>query len=104
VLKGDYGNLYATIDLDFSVLAQNFGLNLPFPLLNGLPPLGASQGRVNPLEQPFGAPALPSPDLSPVPGLGGLGPGPRSGDDRRPPGRRDGSSPGGLLGPITGGR
>jgi phospholipid/cholesterol/gamma-HCH transport system substrate-binding protein len=74
VLKGDYGNLYLTLDLSTDNLARNFGLGFNFPgmpLLGGLPPLGAGQGGGNPLELPF----LPSPPgrapaPSPVPPIG----------------------------------
>lgn len=119
VLKGDYGNLAVTADLNPQILALNFGLGFNLPgsaLLSGLPPLGAGQGSGNPLTLPFvnspGSP-LPAPNVLPVPGplggSGGLG-----GSGARPglPGRDRGdgagssgahSPGGGLLGPIVGG-
>ena len=92
VLKGDYGNLYVTLNGDPTALLRNFGLALPVPLLNGLPPIGAGSNGVDPLTAPYtDAPNLPGPD--------------RHTRDQLP---RHGLGPqdplGGVVHPLTGGR
>jgi phospholipid/cholesterol/gamma-HCH transport system substrate-binding protein len=109
--KGDYSNLYVTLDLTPETLARNFGVgfDLPnMPMLDGLPPLGAGQGNGNPLEIPFvpGATQLVpnAQGLVPVP-LPDLTPSARGSQrHRKPDPDSSGQSGGGLLGPIVGGR
>jgi phospholipid/cholesterol/gamma-HCH transport system substrate-binding protein len=102
VLKGDYGNLYATLDLDPVNLLINFGSPaapvLSLPLIGvGLPPVGPTQGAPNPLEAPFvKAPVRPE-----LPEVKSLLPGAGSKPDRPD---HPAPSPGQLLGPIIGGR
>lgn len=94
VLKGDYGNLYVTVNADPTALLRNFGGGLPLPLLSGLPPIGAGTGGIDPLTGPLDAPKLPKMltdapgDLLPKPGGAGSAPGPV----------------GEVLRPLTGGR
>jgi phospholipid/cholesterol/gamma-HCH transport system substrate-binding protein len=67
IAKGDYINIFMTVDLSPDMLARNFGIGFSMPkvpFLSGLPPLGAGQGHGNPLEMPF----LPSASRPMVPG------------------------------------
>jgi phospholipid/cholesterol/gamma-HCH transport system substrate-binding protein len=80
LMKGDYGNLYATVDLDINTLYRNqlTGFTLPgLPnnilsrsFLGKFPQLQAGQPpNMNPLTLPFeGVPAKPN--VAPVPGSG----------------------------------
>jgi phospholipid/cholesterol/gamma-HCH transport system substrate-binding protein len=120
IMKGDYVNIFMTVDLSPGMLAQNFGAGFAVrevPFLDGLPPLGAGQGNGDPLQLPFlgtrpGAPRSGTAHpLVPVPSLAPPAP---DGDHQAkpdesppalpvpPPG--PGHSPtGGLLGEIAGG-
>jgi phospholipid/cholesterol/gamma-HCH transport system substrate-binding protein len=103
VLKGDYGNLYVTVNGDPTALLRNFGVGLPLPLLNGLPPIGAGTGGIDPLTAPYLDAPKPLPKLTPLPGTlpapGDLLPAPRSGGAERKP-----DPVGDVLRPLTGGR
>jgi phospholipid/cholesterol/gamma-HCH transport system substrate-binding protein len=78
VLKGDYGNLFVTVDLDPVALARNFGVGFPTGAdglpLGALPPLGGGITGGDPLRLPSLLPPVtpPSLPLVPVP-LGPLG-------------------------------
>lgn len=98
MFKGDYGNLFLTLDLTPEVLRRNLldGFQLPGPDgpdVLAVPPLGAPPELTAPLE-PFRDlqtpldPVLPLPDAE-EPAAGGTEPGPESGD--------------GLLGGLLGG-
>jgi phospholipid/cholesterol/gamma-HCH transport system substrate-binding protein len=109
VVKGDYGNLFITVDLDAATLARNFGVGFPAGTdgipLGALPPLGIGATGGDPLqlplhppaEQPAPLPVLPVP-LGPVGGSGAQGAG--TPDDNSPP---VSPAPSGPLSSLLGG-
>jgi phospholipid/cholesterol/gamma-HCH transport system substrate-binding protein len=114
IMKGDYVNIFMTIDLSPDMLARNFQTGFAVPkisLLNGLPPLGRGQGGGNPLEIPFlpsvntGTSHAPRSGSEPVAPLGGpagdIFSSP-SGGPRRWAGIAPGGAPNLLPGPTGG--
>ncbi|HEY2202885.1 MAG TPA: MCE family protein [Pseudonocardia sp.] len=102
MLKGDYANLYVTVDLSADNLARNFGLGGLFPGIavpGGRPSPGpgvpGGVPRVGPLPLPVAPPSTPP--LAPAPRP--LAPVPLPAPAPLPAPRNDG-----LLGPALGGR
>lgn len=98
IFKGDYGNLFLTLDLTPEVLRRNLldGFQLPGrdgPGVLAVPPLGAPPQLTAPLE-PFRDLQKPLDDVLPLPG----GDAPPDGDAEPDPG-----SDGGVLGGLLGG-
>ncbi|MDT7711280.1 MAG: phospholipid/cholesterol/gamma-HCH transport system substrate-binding protein [Pseudonocardiales bacterium] len=105
VIKGDYGNLFITVDLDPTVLARNFGVGFPggtagMPL-GTLPPLGGGITGGDPLKLPSQLPAVPPPSLPLLP----VAPGPvgQQGQGSGAPATTTPPAKPGLLGGLLGG-
>lgn len=106
-LKGDYGNLFITVDLNPKVLARNFGVGFPSDSrelpMGGLPPLGGGVNGGDPLRLPLNPPQVklpPFPLVSPD-ASGSYNHQDPSGPDS---GKSSGNSSGLLDGLLGGGR
>jgi phospholipid/cholesterol/gamma-HCH transport system substrate-binding protein len=102
MMKGDWGNLFLTLDVGPQTIARNYGGGIAIPkMLDELPPLGVGGGQKDPLLAPFEKD--PSPQVS---GVIPTNPGHSSNQGNEPNGTPEGPAGGtaaDLFGSLRGG-
>jgi phospholipid/cholesterol/gamma-HCH transport system substrate-binding protein len=102
MMKGDWGNLFLTLDVGPQTIARNYGGGIAIPkMLDELPPLGAGSGQKNPLLAPFEN--APSPQLSGVVPTNPAGPSDRGNEQNAKPKGPASGTAADLLDSVRGG-